>query len=138
MADDASAPDLTGLVELMPFAVHLGMRLVEAGPERVVARLDHAAHLCTAGGILHGGALMALADSVGALVTFLGLPAGATTATAASSTQLFRPVAGGTVRAVGTPVHRGRTMVTVQTDLLDDDDRLVARVTQVQAVRHPA
>jgi 1,4-dihydroxy-2-naphthoyl-CoA hydrolase len=127
--------ELDNLVSLMPFAAHLGIRLVEATPERVVAELDHAPHLCTAGGIMHGGALMALGDSVGAVVTFLGLPAGASTSTATSTTQLFRPVAGGTVRAVGTPVNRGRTMVTAQTDLYDGDDRLVARVTQVQAVR---
>lgn len=129
--------DLAALVGLMPFAAHLGMRLVEAAPDRVVAELDHAPHLCTAGGVMHGGVLMALGDSVGAVVTFLGLPPDATTATATSSTQLFRPVTGGTVRAVGTPVNRGRTMVTAQTDLLDDEGRLVARVTQVQAVRLP-
>lgn len=127
--------DAGDLVELMPFAAHLGIRVVEASADRVVAELDHAPHLCTAGGVMHGGALMALADSVGAVVTFLGLPEGATTATATSSTQLFRPVTGGTVRAVGTPVNRGRTMVTAQTDLFDSDERLVARVTQVQAVR---
>jgi uncharacterized protein (TIGR00369 family) len=128
-------PDLTPLVGLMPFAAHLGMRLLEATPEQVVAELDHAPHLCTAGGILHGGVLMALGDSVGAVVTYLGLPSGAATATATSTTQLFRPVASGTVRAVGRPVHRGRSMVTAQTDLYDADDRLVARVTQVQSVR---
>jgi uncharacterized protein (TIGR00369 family) len=127
--------DLTGLVDLMPFAAHLGIRLVEASPDRVVAELDHAAELCTAGGVMHGGALMALGDSVGAVVTFLGLPEGASTSTATSTTQLFRPVTGGTVRAVGVPVNRGRTMVTAQSDLYDGDDRLVARVTQVQAVR---
>ncbi|HEU5034117.1 MAG TPA: PaaI family thioesterase [Mycobacteriales bacterium] len=127
--------ELTDLVRLMPFAEHLGVRLQEASADRVVATLEHAPQLCTVGGVLHGGALMALADSAGAVVTFLGLPAGATTATATSSTQLFRPVTGGAVRAVATPVHRGRTMVTAQTDLFDSDDRLVARVTQVQAVR---
>jgi 1,4-dihydroxy-2-naphthoyl-CoA hydrolase len=127
--------DLDAMVGLMPFAAHLGIRLVEASADRVVAELDHAENLCTAGGIMHGGALMALADSVGAVVTFLGLPEGASTSTATSTTQLFRPVTGGTVRAVGTPVNRGRTMVTAQTDLYDGEDRLVARVTQMQAVR---
>ncbi len=128
-------PDLDELLALMPFAAHLGVRLEEAGPDRAVATLDHAAHLCTAGGVLHGGVLMALADSVGALVTFLGLPPGATTATATSTTQMFRPVTDGAVRAVSTPVHRGRALVTVATDITDSAERLVARVTQVQAVR---
>ena len=79
--------------------------------------------------------LMSLADTAGALVTFLGLPQGATTATITSTSQLFRPVTGGTVRAVAVPVHRGKTTVTAQTSLFDSDDRLVAQTTQIQAVR---
>jgi uncharacterized protein (TIGR00369 family) len=86
---------------------------------------------------MHGGALMALADTAGALVTFLALPDGATTATITSSTQLLRPVTGGTVRAVAVPLHRGRSTVTAQTSLFDDGDRLVAQTTQVQVVRPP-
>jgi len=82
-----------------------------------------------------GVTLMSLADSAGALVTFLGLPEGATTATITSASQLFRPVTGGTVRAVSVPLHRGRTTVTAQTSLYDSADRLVAQTTQVQAVR---
>ena len=92
-----------------------------------MARLAWAPHLCTAGGIMHGGVLMSLADSAGALVTFLGLPEGATTATITSTSQLFRPVTGGTVRAVAIPLHRGRTTVTAQTSLYDSEDRLVAQ-----------
>jgi 1,4-dihydroxy-2-naphthoyl-CoA hydrolase len=129
--------DLESVVALMPFAAELGLALEEASAERVVARLDWAPRLCTAGGILHGGALMSLADSAGALVTFLGLPEGATTATITSSTQLMRPVSAGTVRAVAVPLHRGRTVVTAQTSLYDGRERLVAQTTQVQAVRHP-
>src|SRR5579875_1394988 len=86
--------DLPALVALMPFAAELGLVLEEASADRVVARLDWAPRLCTAGGILHGGVLMSLADSAGALVTFLGLPEGATTATITSTTQLMRPVSG--------------------------------------------
>jgi 1,4-dihydroxy-2-naphthoyl-CoA hydrolase len=127
--------DLDGLVALMPFAQHLGLVVEAAGPDRVTARLDWAPHLCTAGGVLHGGVLMALADSAGALVTFLGLPDGATTATITSTSQLLRPVTGGTVRAVAVPLHRGRTTVTAQTSLYDAEQRLVAQTTQVQAVR---
>ncbi|MGH3265944.1 MAG: PaaI family thioesterase [Trebonia sp.] len=126
------------LVALMPFARQLGIVLDEASADRVVARLDWAPHLCTAAGVMHGGALMSLADTVGALVTFLGLPDGATTATITSTSQLFRPVTAGTVRAVAVPVHRGRTTVTAQTSLFDSGERLVALTTQIQAVRLPA
>jgi uncharacterized protein (TIGR00369 family) len=127
--------DLDALVALMPFAGQLGLVLDEAGPSRVVARLDWAPHLCTSGGVMHGGVLMALADTAGALVTFLGLPEGKTTATITSTSQMFRPVSGGTVRAVAVPVHRGRATVTAQTSVYDADHRLVAQTTQVQAVR---
>ena len=103
------------LVALMPFARRLGVIVDEASADRVTARLSWAPDLCTAAGIMHGGVLMSLADTAGALVTFLGLPEGATTATITSTSQLFRPVTGGTVRAVAVPVHRGRTTVTAQT-----------------------
>jgi 1,4-dihydroxy-2-naphthoyl-CoA hydrolase len=127
--------DLDALVALMPFAGQLGLILDEASADRVIARLDWAPHLCTSGGILHGGVLMSLADSAGALVTFLGLPEGATTATITSTSQLFRPVSTGTVRAVAVPLHRGRTTVTAQTSLYNDEQRMVAQTTQIQAVR---
>ena len=71
------AADLEALVALMPFAADLGIRLEDATPDRVVAVLPWAARLCTARGLLHGGALMTLADSAGALVAYLGLPEGA-------------------------------------------------------------
>ena len=129
------AVDREELVALMPFARQLGIVVDEASADRVVARLDWAPHLCTAGGVMHGGALMSLADTAGALVTFLGLPEGATTATITSTSQLFRPVTSGTVRAVAVPLHRGRTTVTAQTSLFDASDRLVAQTTQIQAVR---
>jgi 1,4-dihydroxy-2-naphthoyl-CoA hydrolase len=127
--------DLDALVALVPFAGHLGLVLDEADASRVVARLDWAPHLCTSSGVMHGGVLMSLADTAGALVTFLGLPEGKTTATITSTSHMFRPVSGGTVRAVAVPVHRGRTTVTAQTRLYDSQDRLVAQTTQVQAIR---
>ncbi len=127
--------DPGALVALMPFAQHLGLIVDEASPDRVVARLAWTPRLCTAGGIMHGGVLMSLADTAGALVTFLGLPEGATTATITSTSQLFRPVTGGTVRAVAIPLNRGRTTVTAQTSLYDSGQRLVAQTTQIQAVR---
>ncbi len=129
------AADPDELVALLPFAADLGIRLEQASTDRVVAVLPWAARLCTAGGILHGGALMALADSAGALVAYLGLPDGASTATLTSTTQLFRPVSAGEVRAVAVPLHRGRTAVTVQTTLYGPGDKLVAQTTQIQVIR---
>ena len=129
--------ELDAMVALMPFAQHLGLTVEEAGPAKVITQLAWAPHLCTTGGIMHGGVLMSLADTAGALVTFLGLPEGATTATITSTSQLFRPVTGGTVRAVAVPLHRGRTTVTAQSSLYDSADRLVAQTTQIQAVRPP-
>ena len=126
--------DLDALIALMPLAGHLGLVLDEADASRVVIRLDWAPHLCTAGGVMHGGVLMSLADTAGALVTFLGLPEGKTTATITSTSHMFRPVSGGTVRAVAVPVHRGRTTVTAETSVFDAEDRPVAQTVQVQAV----
>ncbi len=129
------AADLDSLVALMPFAAELGISLESASADGVVAVLAWAPRLCTAGGIMHGGALMTLADSAGALVAYLGLAEGETTSTITSSTQFFRPVLGGEVRATALPLHRGRSAVTVQTSLRADGSRLVAQTTQVQAVR---
>jgi len=130
--------DLNAVGAIMPFVGHIGLVVDEASADRVIAHLDWAPHLCTSGGIMHGGALMSLADTAGAVVTFLGLPEGATTATITSTSQLFRPVSSGTVRAVAVPLHRGRTTVTAQTSLYDSAQRLVAQTTQIQAVRQPA
>lgn len=127
--------DLADLAGLMPFAQHLGVTLDEASAQRVVARMPWRPELCTTGGLMHGGALMTLADTAGALVTFLGLPEGATTATITSTTQLFRPVTGEQVKAVAQALNRGRTTVTAQTNLYDAQERLVAQTTQIQAVR---
>jgi 1,4-dihydroxy-2-naphthoyl-CoA hydrolase len=127
--------DLTDLLDVMPFAGLLGMSLEEASSGRVVALLPWTPRLCTSAGILHGGVLMSLADTAGALVAFLGLAEGETTATMTSTIQMFRPVTAGTVRAVAVPLNRGRTAVTVQTSLYDDAGRLVAQTTQIQAIR---
>ncbi|MHB1433790.1 MAG: PaaI family thioesterase [Streptosporangiaceae bacterium] len=129
--------NLDDLIDLMPLARDLGIVLDQASPDLVVARLAWSPRLCTAGGILHGGALMTLADTTGALVAYLGLPSGATTATMTSTTHLLRPVRTGTVRADAVPLHRGRAVVMVQTTVTDADGHLVAQVTQTQAVRPP-
>ncbi len=127
--------DFEKLIALMPFAGHLGVTLVEASSERVVADLPWAPQLCTSGGVMHGGVLMSLADTIGAVVVVLGLAEGEATATITSTTQMFRPVTGGVVRAVGLPVYRGRTTATAQTSLYNADGKLVSQTTQVQAIR---
>jgi uncharacterized protein (TIGR00369 family) len=128
------AGDLDQLVAAMPFAAGLGIELDAAGPDEVRGRLAWAASRCTVGGVLHGGALMGFADSLGGICAFLNLPPGAGTATIESKTNLFRAVRSGVVRGVCRPLHLGRSTIVVQTDLFDDADRRVAQVTQTQSV----
>ena len=119
----------------MPFAAFLGLEVVSASADEVRARLAWAEELCTAGGILHGGALMGLADSAGGFCAFLNLPEDATgTATIESKTNFFAPVREGWVEAVSRPLHIGKATIVVDTDLYDAGGRRVARVTQTQAV----
>jgi uncharacterized protein (TIGR00369 family) len=118
-----------------PFTTRLGMEFVSATPQEVRAQLAWDESLCTAGGALHGGALMALADNVGGFCAFLNLPEGAGgTATIESKTNFFAPVRSGHVSAIAKPLHVGKRTIVVDTELYDDDARLVARVTQTQAV----
>ena len=112
----------------------LGMRIIEAGPDRVVAELEIRDDLRTVGGALHGGTLMALADTVGAAATVVNLPAGGSTATIESKTNFFAAVRSGTVEARSRPLHRGSRTIVVETDLFDESRKHVARVTQTQAV----
>jgi 1,4-dihydroxy-2-naphthoyl-CoA hydrolase len=123
------------LMQTMPFGEVLGITNVQATPEQVTASIAWDAARCTAGGILHGGLLMGLADSVGGLCAFLNLPPGARgTATIESKTNFLRPVASGAVHAIARPLHIGRTTIVVDTELRDNQGRLVARTTQTQAV----
>jgi uncharacterized protein (TIGR00369 family) len=131
---NAGPADLAPLVAMMPLAADLGITLEAAGPQQVTGRLEWAPRLCTAGGVLHGGALMTLADSLGGLCAFLNLPPGASTATISSATNFLRAVRGGAVRATARPLRAGRTVIVVQTELTDESARLVAQVTQAQAV----
>lgn len=119
----------------MPFAGLLGLEVVAATPEEVRARLAWDESRCTAGGILHGGALMGLADSSGGLCAFLNLPDGATaTATIESKSNFFRPVSEGYVEATSRVLHQGRSTIVVETELRDAEGRLAAKVTQTQAI----
>jgi uncharacterized protein (TIGR00369 family) len=127
-------PEITDAVNAqMPLGETLGIRMF-GGPDEVEALLDWVPELCTAGGLMHGGVLMALADSAGGVCAFLNLPAGARTATIESKTNFFGAIREGTVRARSRPLHRGRTTIVVETDLLDHDGRLVGRTTQTQAI----
>jgi uncharacterized protein (TIGR00369 family) len=130
--------DLTALREMMPMAATLGIELLDADPELVVARMEWAPERCTVGGVLHGGALMSLADTAGAVCAVLNLPEGAVgTATIESKTNLLRTVREGSVDARSRPIHRGGTLAVVETELRDDRDRLVAKTTQTQIFHRP-
>ncbi|GAA4623642.1 PaaI family thioesterase [Actinoallomurus vinaceus] len=122
------------LLAAMPFAGTTGLVIESASAEEVTGRLPWAPERCTAGGAMHGGALITLADSVGAACAFLNLPPGANTTTVETSTRFFRGVRSGEVRAVARPLHTGRTTIVVQTDLYDTEGRRVAQTTQTQAV----
>lgn len=118
----------------MPLCETLGIRADALGPDEVVLQLDWAPELCTAGGVMHGGALMALADSAGAACAYLNLPSGASgTATIESKTNFLRGVRDGVVTAIARPLHVGSGTVVVETELRNGG-HLVAKVTQTQAV----
>jgi uncharacterized protein (TIGR00369 family) len=112
----------------------LGMRVVEATRDRVVAELPIRDELRTVGGALHGGTLMALADTVGATATALNLPTGATTTTLESKTNFFAAGRDGVVRAEATPLHRGKRTMVWQTRVTDESGRLLSLTIQTQMV----
>jgi uncharacterized protein (TIGR00369 family) len=118
----------------MPFMQHCGVAVASATRDEVKGSLPYRPELCTTAGVIHGGALMAFADSLGAICAFANLPQGALTATIESKTNFFRPVTEGAVHGTTTPLHVGRTTIVVQTDLRDDAGKRVAVVTQTQAV----
>jgi uncharacterized protein (TIGR00369 family) len=125
---------MSQLVAQMPFAAALGVQIDQASNDEVRGRLDWTAERCTAGGVMHGGALMTLADSLGAICAYLNLPEGASTATIESKTNFFRGVREGHVDGVSRPLHVGRSSIVVQTELADAGGRPVAVVIQTQAV----
>ena len=120
----------------MPFAELLGIIFLDAEPDHVVAKMSVREDLCTVGSAAHGGAIMALADTVGAAATLINLPEGARgTATIESKTNFVSPApAGTTVVATASAIHRGRRTQVWTTRLETDAGRLVAVVTQTQMV----
>jgi 1,4-dihydroxy-2-naphthoyl-CoA hydrolase len=126
------------LATIMPFMASVGVQALAVNPESVELRLGWQPERCTSGGMLHGGALMTLADGAAAWLAFLNLPDGAAgTTTIESKTNFLRGVSSGHVDARATLLHKGRTTIVVDTDLRDANDKLVARVTQTQAVLMP-
>jgi 1,4-dihydroxy-2-naphthoyl-CoA hydrolase len=119
----------------LPFAELLGLKIVSVAPERVEATLEVREDLCTRPAVLHGGAVMAFADTLGAIATVANLPQGASTTTIESKTNFFAAIpVGETAHAECTPLHRGRTTMVWQTKISRADGRLAAVVTQTQLV----
>jgi 1,4-dihydroxy-2-naphthoyl-CoA hydrolase len=134
-ADAAVKAATASMHETVPFAATLGIEVLSASAAEVRGRIAWARSLCTAGGGLNGGVIMSLADNTGGLCAFLNLPEGSGgTATVESKTNFLRAVRDGHATAVSRPLHVGRRFVVVETDVLDDTGRLVARVTQTQAI----
>jgi uncharacterized protein (TIGR00369 family) len=116
----------------------LGVTMVEVTPDRVRATLVVKPELCTIGGILHGGSIMAFADTLGAVGTVVNMPPGASTATIESKTNFIGGAAAGTVvTGEATPIHKGRTTQVWQTRVTTAEGKLVALVTQTQIVKPP-
>jgi 1,4-dihydroxy-2-naphthoyl-CoA hydrolase len=129
-----AAADPNALAMAMPFAVALGIEVTAATAEEVRGRMEWTPERCTTAGILHGGAIVSLADTLGAICAFLNLPPGAGTSTIESKTNFFTAVRSGHVEGVTHPLHVGRRTIVVQTDVRDATGRRVAQVTQTQAV----
>ena len=115
-------------------AALLGIRIIEARPDCVIAQLAIRDELRTVGGALHGGTLMALADTIGAAATILNLPPGASTTTLESKTNFFAAGRAGVVRAETTPLHRGKRTMVWQTRVTDESGRLLSQTIQTQMV----
>lgn len=122
------------LLAAVPFAAILGIELQSASRDEVRGTMPWAEDHCTVAGVLHGGALMSFADTLGAICAFLNLPQGATTSTIESKTNFFRPLRAGQVEGISRPLHVGRTVIVVQTDLFSPEGKRIAQTTQTQAV----
>jgi 1,4-dihydroxy-2-naphthoyl-CoA hydrolase len=121
----------------MPFAALMGLLIDESTPKMVRGRVSWGPQFCTVNANLHGGYLMAVADSMGALLATHHLPEGAGTSTVSSATNFLRPAPEGVYTVESTLVHAGRRTIVVTTDLLDGAGKLVSRTTQTQAVITP-
>ncbi len=126
--------EIDRILGAQPFPSLMGVEMLGADKSRVTGPVDVRPELCTTGHILHGGAIMAFADTLGAIGAFLNLPEGAGTTTVESKTNFSRPRRRETVTAETTPLHVGRRSSVWQTRLTRADGKLVALVTQTQLV----
>jgi uncharacterized protein (TIGR00369 family) len=127
--------ETTMSMDPLPFSKLMGLTIVSVAPDCVKAELPVREDLCTRPAVLHGGAVMAFADTLGALATIANLPGGAGTTTIESKTNFFAAISlGDTAKAECTPLHRGRTTMVWQTRITRGDGRLAAIVTQTQLV----
>ncbi len=130
----ASVDHLNTLIQPL-FPGLMGVRVTEATPEKIVATLHVRPELCTTGAMLHGGAYMAFADTLGAIGTVVNLPEGTRTTTIESKTNFFGAAPQGSeITGESTPLHRGRTTMVWQTRILGADGKLLAQVVQTQMV----
>ena len=133
---EPAAVSAEALLELIPFAGTLGMELVEATPDLVRGRLQWSPERTTTADVMHGGAIMALADTCGGVCAFLNVPEGAQgTATVESKTNFLRAITGGAANAITRPLHKGRTLIVLETEVTRDDGKLAAKITQTQTYR---
>jgi 1,4-dihydroxy-2-naphthoyl-CoA hydrolase len=124
--------DILGLI---PFAKRLGLSVISDGPDEVHVRLNWSVDLCTSNGVLHGGVIMAMADTAGGICAYRNIPPGASgTTTIESKTNFLDAVTRGHISAIARPIHLGTTLVVVETDVTDNRGKLVARVNQTQLV----
>lgn len=132
-----SSLDPSGISDLIPFAAVVGIELLDAGPELVRGRIGWTPERCTSGGVMHGGVIMALADNCGGVCAFLNLPESAQgTATVESKTNFLRAVRDGAITATTRPLHKGRTLIVLETEIEREDGKLAAKVTQTQAYHY--
>lgn len=126
------------LLDLIPFAGHLGIELREATPDLVRGRLEWAPERTTTADVMHGGAIMALADTCGGVCAYLNIPPRAEgTATIESKTNFLRAITGGAATATTRPLHKGQTLIVLETEVARDDGKLAAKVTQTQTYLYP-
>ena len=124
--------------DIVPIAKTLGIRSLSFSKEKVVLALDYRPELCQPAGLLHGGAIMTLADTAGGSLSYANLPEGAEgTSTIESKTNFLSAVSSGTVTATARVLKAGRSVIVVETELTDDSGRLVAKVVQTQIVLRP-
>ncbi|MHA7871667.1 MAG: PaaI family thioesterase [Hyphococcus sp.] len=122
-----------------PFAKLMGVVMTRVSKERIEGRVEVTKDHCTIPDVMHGGAIMALADNMGGIGAFVNIPQGARTTTVESKTNFLRPIPiGQTARAVAVPVNIGRQLQVWKTEIFRDDDKLAAVVTQTQIILPPA